>query len=48
MRRDESTSPPASKTLVIGTLAATRAGEPGKLVSLRRACGRYVDWYVAR
>jgi hypothetical protein len=28
----------------VGTVAATRAGR-GAEVPLRRACGRYVDWY---
>jgi hypothetical protein len=33
------------RTARLGTLVATPAGEPGRLVPLARACGRYVDWY---
>jgi len=29
----------------LGALAATRHGAAGATVPLRRACGRYVDWY---
>jgi hypothetical protein len=29
----------------LGTLAATRVDEHGRLVPLAQACGRYVDWY---
>lgn len=48
LRFARSPAPPASRTLVVGVLAATRADERGRLVALRRACGRYVDWYAAR
>jgi hypothetical protein len=33
------------RTARLGTVAATRVDEPGRLVPLARACGRYVDWY---
>jgi hypothetical protein len=33
------------RTVRLGTLAATRVDERGRLVPVRRACGRYVDWY---
>jgi hypothetical protein len=33
------------RTARLGTLAATRVDEPGRLVPLADACGRYVDWY---
>ena len=33
------------RTARLGTLVATRVDEPGRLVQLARACGRYVDWY---
>ena len=29
----------------IGSIAATRVPDAGRLVPLRRACGQYVDWY---
>ena len=29
----------------LGTPVATRVDEPGRVVPLARACGRYVDWY---
>jgi len=29
----------------LGAVAATRLGVPGTTIPLRRACGRYVDWY---
>ncbi len=29
----------------LGMLAATRVDEPGRVVPLADACGRYVDWY---
>lgn len=32
------------RTVLLGTLAFTRAGERDRVVPLRRACGRYVDW----
>jgi hypothetical protein len=28
----------------LGTVAATRVDEPGRLVPLASACGKYVDW----
>ena len=33
------------RTVRLGTLAATRVDEPGRLIPLGRACGRYIDWY---
>ena len=36
------------RTVRLGTLAATRVDEPGRLVPLARACGKYVDWYRLR
>jgi hypothetical protein len=33
------------RTARLGTVVATRVDEPGRLVALRSACGRYVDWY---
>jgi hypothetical protein len=35
----------AVRTARLGTLAATRLDEHGRLVPLAEACGRYVDWY---
>jgi hypothetical protein len=35
----------AFKAVLLGSLAFTRAGEHDRVVSLRAACGRYVDWY---
>jgi hypothetical protein len=35
----------ATRLVQLGTLAATRVDEPGRLVPLADACGRYVDWY---
>src|SRR5262249_44024356 len=29
----------------LGAVAATRTDVPGQTIPLRRACGRYVDWY---
>ncbi len=29
----------------LGAVAATRTDRPGRTMPLRRACGRYVDWY---
>jgi hypothetical protein len=29
----------------LGAVAATRIDAPGRTIPLRRACGRYVDWY---
>jgi hypothetical protein len=36
------------RTILLGTVTATRVDDPGRLVPLRRACGRYVDWYDTR
>ena len=36
------------RTVRLGTVAATRVDEPGRLVPLARACGKYVDWYRLR
>ena len=33
------------RTVTLGTIAATRVDDAGRLVPLARACGRYVDWY---
>jgi hypothetical protein len=33
------------RTARLGTVVATRVDERGRPVPLRRACGRYVDWY---
>jgi hypothetical protein len=35
----------AFKTVLLGSLAFTRAGDRDRVVPLRAACGRYVDWY---
>jgi hypothetical protein len=35
----------AFKTVLLGSLAFTRAGDADQLVALHSACGRYVDWY---
>lgn len=37
----------AFKTVLLGSLAFTRANDRDHLVPLRAACGRYVDWYRA-
>jgi hypothetical protein len=31
--------------VLLGSLAFTPAGERDRIVPLRAACGRYVDWY---
>ena len=36
------------RTVRLGTLAATRLDERGRLIPLARACGRYIDWYRDR
>jgi hypothetical protein len=36
------------RTVRLGTVAATRVDERGRLVPLARACGKYVDWYRLR
>jgi hypothetical protein len=33
------------RTVRLGTVAATRVDQPGRLVPVARACGKYVDWY---
>lgn len=33
------------RTVLLGEVAATRVDDRGHQVPLRRACGRYVDWY---
>ena len=33
------------RSVTVGTVAATRLDDPGRLVSMREACGKYVDWY---
>ncbi len=33
------------RTVVLGTVVATRVDRPGRVVPLRTACGRYVDWF---
>lgn len=33
------------RTVELGTLAATRVDDEGRVVPLARACGKYVDWY---
>ena len=33
------------RTALIGTVAATRVDVPDRLVPLKAACGRYVDWF---
>ena len=33
------------RTVLLGTVAATRVDDPGRLVPMAQACGRYVDWY---
>ena len=35
------------RTVLLGSLALTRIGARDRVVPLRRACGRYVDWYSA-
>jgi hypothetical protein len=35
----------AFKAVLLGSLAFTPAGERDRVVPLRAACGRYVDWY---
>jgi hypothetical protein len=41
----DSASPLATfRTVKIGTLAFTPAGERDRVIPLKRACGRYVDW----
>jgi hypothetical protein len=42
-------SPPlaAFRVVLLGSLAFTPAGEHDRIVPLRAACGRYVDWYQA-
>jgi hypothetical protein len=35
----------AFRTVLLGSLAFTPAGEHDRIVPLRAACGRYVDWY---
>jgi hypothetical protein len=30
---------------VLGAVAATRLGDTKRVMTLGRACGRYVDWY---
>jgi hypothetical protein len=35
----------AFRTVLLGSLAFTPAGERDRVVPLRAACGRYVDWY---
>lgn len=35
------------RNVLLGGVALTRDGEPERMVPLRRACGRYVDWYTA-
>jgi hypothetical protein len=41
-------SPPLAtfNTVLLGSLAFTRVGEHDRIVALRAACGRYVDWYL--
>lgn len=34
------------RTVLLGTVAATRTGDRGHRVPLRRACGKYVDWFT--
>jgi hypothetical protein len=42
----ESAPPLATfRTVLLGSLAFTPAGEHDRIVPLRAACGRYVDWY---
>jgi hypothetical protein len=36
------------RTVHLGTVAATRVDETGRLVPLAQACGKYVDWYRLR
>jgi hypothetical protein len=38
----------ADRWMEVGVLTATRVDDRGTLVPLRRACGRYVDWFRAR
>jgi hypothetical protein len=35
------------RAVLLGSLAFTRAGDHDRIVPLRAACGRYVDWYRA-
>jgi hypothetical protein len=35
----------ADRGALLGNLVATRAGTRTRIVPLREACGRYVDWY---
>jgi hypothetical protein len=43
--RPDSASPLATfRTVKIGSLAFTPAGERDRVIPLKRACGRYVDW----
>ena len=36
------------RTVLLGEPVATRVDRPGRELPLRRACGRYVDWYRTR
>jgi hypothetical protein len=33
------------RTILLGSVAATRVDDRGHLVPLKRACGAYVDWF---
>ena len=33
------------RTVLLGEPVAVRVDRPGRVLPLRRACGRYVDWY---
>lgn len=35
------------RTVLVGSLAFTRAGEHDRVIPFRSACGRYVDWFRA-
>jgi hypothetical protein len=35
----------ATRLVRLGTLAATRVDDRGRVVPLASACGKYVDWF---
>jgi hypothetical protein len=45
IRAEDSPALATFRTVLLGSLAFTRAGDHDRIVSLRAACGHYVDWY---